>query len=510
MSVNGKSPCESNFPDQKPGKNNEESRMNSYSSSSEFNKSSNIQVSWKLNLPNIQPNVSRKLPSVPSLTQTERQFLSSVPMNEISKVRQRPRRVLPRLPPIVQEILRWSIHPREVLRGAASVSHLWNLPTIKEEGLPSVQFTEKKLPPTVPSVKRILPSVPPMANRSLPSNQPNVACKPLPKFRAEFRKRMQPSLPTIKERVSPMLPKVELLDGSKESTENEASQEPGLKPAEITEGSSAGKLQSIIKRKKVKQRKRNKADQTLSRALAKERAQASCQGREDEELPSVYPKLNRRNPSLISADSCEWLDHKRDKTEEIPCLRAKLARRSKTLFQPSAKERSFRPPGMRPVLPSTSLTHEATIPKPPLTPKGPPSARPIVRRTHLSTVNRPLPSIPATQEPMVPKPPSTPKGPSSNRPIVKRAHAKIQALVNRPLPSIPSTKETVVPKPPSAPKGLSSARPIASRVPPNKNRQLPSSSTSQQSFLFQASILTKRIIVRQLLFNRQWNQIFSP
>ena len=63
-------------------------------------------------------------------------------MNEIRKVRQKSQRVLSCLPPVVQELLPWSVHPEEVLRGAASVSHLLNLLTINKEKVPSVVYNE--------------------------------------------------------------------------------------------------------------------------------------------------------------------------------------------------------------------------------------------------------------------------------------------------------------------------------------------------------------------------------
>ena len=280
MSVMGDPPRENNFPGRKTI--NAESRVSSSSPEAEIEKSSNLQLSEKLlNLSNIQPKVRRKLPSVPSLQLTEKRILPSIPVNEIKKVRQRPGRVLPCLPPVVQEILRWSIHSQKVLRVAASVSHLLKLPTIEEESLPSVQ-------PTRPKVKRILPSVPPTENRALPSNQPTVASKPLPPYRAAFRKRMVPSLPKIKERTSPRLPEVKSPHGNKE-----ASQYPGFHPAEKKEVP-----QSIKKRKVTKQQRRKpKVDRSRTGLQPAEKEEmVDCKLISSENLRSFEETMMQEHP----------------------------------------------------------------------------------------------------------------------------------------------------------------------------------------------------------------------
>ena len=534
MSAKAKSPRENNFPERKTV----ESRMNGRSPEAEIHKSTDLKLSEKLTLPNIKPTLSRTIPIVPSLDPTENRF--SIEVNEMKKVQEKPRRVLPCLPPIVQEILRWSIHPQEVLRGAASVSHLFNLPTIQEESLPSVQPTKKV---ARPRVKRILPSVPPTENRTLPtSNLPNVARQPLQSFRAEFRNRMLPSLPTIKERASPMLPEVELPDENKESMQNEASQDPVCQPTEQAAGPSEEELWIIKKQKKKQRRHKHKKNrkktslqpaekeeamvelksinrdnlqnsestsaqelpksqsgkgstadharegETLlsaqrkkkrtkkSRQLEKNetstalkptteaspptktRTQAGLKCREHEEFLIDYPKVNRTRLSLLSADSYVWLDLKMKGSEELPRLRAKLARRSETMFQSPEKERNSSPPNMKSVLGSPQTIQEPQMPKPPSSPK------PAVTRV-CRTVNRTLEKITSTEESMIPKPPSTPK------PNVTR----VRPTMYRPLPSISPIQATMVPKPPSTPKRVLSARPIAivRRARPTENRPLP-------------------------------------
>ena len=564
MSLQGKSPDESIFPERKPEELNAESTINSSSPEVEGQKSSNHQLSEKLAPPNIQSKVSRTLPNVPNSEPTRKRILPRIPVNEARKVRQRPRRVLPYLPPIVQEILRWSVHPQEVLRGAASVSHLLNLPAIREESMPSVQPIEATVPTRVPRKKRILPSIPPTENRALPSKQPTAARKPLPPFRAEFRKRMLPSLPTIEEQTSPIIPEVKFPDGSQESAENEALQDPELQPAEKQVQTMASeeelrknKNKKKRKRKKVKENqsslqtvekegvvelklenreklKRTKASvaQSLSNCHSEtgrslenpkveekplpvqrkvKRTQKICQSeakdkspnsdstaehnlprlatkegiqdgrhlRENEGLPSVHPKVNRSRPSLLSADSYVWPNPERKVPEEMPRLRPKLARRSKTMLQPPEKERNSHPLSMKPVLPSIRTKEKPVMPKPPSSP------RPTVTRVR-PTANQPLPSIPPAQEPIIQKPPSSPK------PTVTRVRPK----VSRPLPSIPAAQERMIPNPPSTPKGPQSARPIVTRARPIKSRPLPSIQSVEEQTLPSLSSSSQERLVK--------------
>ena len=505
MSVKGDCLHESQFPERKTGDILAESKIKSSSPGVEILRSSDGPEEW--NLAN----------RVSSLESTEKSFLSGIQENETRRVRQKPRRVLPFLPPIVQEILRWSIHPDKVLRGAASVRHLLYLPTIKEERLSNVQFLEEEVRPDVPRVKRMLPSVLSAQNRALSSNESTDSLNPLPNFKAEFRKRMLPSLPTIEEQTSSRLSEVESLNGSQEIVKNEALKGPRLQFAERHEEAREEELQSIKKKtKKTQQRRKHeikgnrnilhsaekksmvglkllhreilqsseataaqkrprslpgrgtiadrateektsvrvqgnvKRPQKKSRSQAKDvspnphstaerklpstetqgRVRTNVQRRVNEGLQSAYPKAGRTCPGILSADSHVCKD-----SEEMPRLRAKLARRSKAMFQASmiTKEESACAPNTKTVLLNIQTTREPLMPKPPS------SSKPKVTRVR-STVTRPLPSIPPKQELMIPKPPSTPKRSPTARPIMARAHpTKL-----RPLPSIkPVVKQTV-------------------------------------------------------------------
>ena len=492
MSVKGDCLHESHFPERKTGEILAESRINSSSPGVEILRSSD--GSEECNLAN----------RVSSLEQTEKRILSEIQENEIKRVRQKPRRVLPFLPPIVQEILRWSIYPDKVLRGAASVRHLLHLPTIKEE-----------VPPDVPRVKRMLPSVLPTQNRTLSSNQPTDSLNPLPNFKAEFRKRMLPSLATIEEQTPSRLSEVESLNASQEIVKNEALKDLRLQFVERHSEVKGEELQSIIKKtKKTQQRRKHEVkenqnilnsaekesmvglklireilqsseatagqkrpgslpgrgaipdraaeEKTLVRVQGKvkrppkksrsqekdvspklhstaerklpstktqERVRTSVERRVNDGLQIAYPKADQTRPGILSADS-----YARTDSEEMPRLRAKLARRSKTMFQASVltKEESSCALSTKEVLLNIQTNREPLMPKPPS------SSKPVTRMH--PKVTRPLPSIPLKQEQMIPKPASTPKRSSSVRPIMARTHpTKV-----RPLPSIkPVVKQTI-------------------------------------------------------------------
>ena len=120
-----------------------------------------------------------------------------IPVKEIKKAGQKPRRILPYLPPVVKELLRWSVHPDQVLRGAASVSYLFTLPVIEEEALPTADLNEKIGEPGVLKKKRMLPSIPTTDNRALPSKVRSQAGQQVLKSKAKFRRRMLPTLPML-------------------------------------------------------------------------------------------------------------------------------------------------------------------------------------------------------------------------------------------------------------------------------------------------------------------------
>lgn len=379
-----------------------------------------LQGSEQLQLVKIQPPKSAVLLKVPNLKLIKGQSSPFIPVNEFKKVQQRPQRILPCLPPVVQEILRWSIHPQEVLRGAASVRHLWSLPTIEEEKLLSVQKTEAKSQSEVATVEEILPSGLPTENRALLSNQARAGLKTLAKFRAEFRRRMLPTLSTIKEITSPIPPQVD-----------------SMQLADV----------SFYK-------------------LKRSRVQDMCQSKATEETPPPPKKKE-----LPCAKSKEKEGPKRRKikpvvneTQSTLPLLAKLHRPRKTVFHSSTEEGGMSP--RQPELPRIRAARESLIPVPPSTPK------PTIwrKRTNIpGTVNRMLPSIQLKQGLMTPKPPSTPKA--------TRMHPKIQSTLARPLPNVQEIQKTTLPKPPSTPKPtVIRRRPcrLLPSIPQAKKRVLPS------------------------------------
>ena len=378
-----------------------------------------LQCSEQLQLVKIQLSKSAVLLKVPNLELIKEQSLPFIPVNEFKKVQQRPQRILPCLPPVVQEILRWSIHPQEVLRGAASVRHLWSLPTIEEEKLLTVQKTEAKYQSEVATVEEILPSGLPTENRALLSNQARAGLTTLGKFRVEFRRRMLPTLSTIKEITSPIPPQVDSMQ---------------------------------------------LADEAFYK-LKRSRVQDMCQSMTKEE--------NRPSPKkkeLLCAKSKEKEGPKRRKikpvvneTQSTLPLLAKLHRPRKTVFHSPTEEGSMSP--RQPELPRIRAVRESLIPVPPSTPK------PTILRKHsniLGTVDRMLPGIQLKQGLMTPKPPSTPKA--------TRMHSKIQSTLARPLPNVQEIQKTTLPKPPSTPKPtVIRRRPcrLLPSIPQAKKRVLP-------------------------------------
>lgn len=172
--------------------------------------------------------------------------------------------------------------------------------------------------------------------------------------------------------------------------------------------------------------------------------------REHEGQPTVYPKVNQTHPSLLSVDS--FVGSQR---EDMPRLRARLARLSKKHFLPTAnREVNSCSANPKPVLPIIQKKQNTVMLKP-LSPE------PKISRV-CPTVTRPLPSIPTTQKPMTPKRSSTPKV------------TRVCTTVNRPLPSILPAKEPLRPIPPSTPKKSSGAHPDVLRARVAKLRPPPS------------------------------------
>ena len=483
MSVKGECLYESQFPARKAEEIVAEFRINSSSPGVEILESSDGPVKW--NLAN----------GASSLEPTEKRILSGIQENEIKRVRQKPRRVLPVLPPIVQEILRWSIHPDAVLRGAASVSHALNLPTIKEESLPSVQYPEEKVQPGVPSLKRMLPSILPTQSRTLPSNQPTDPLKPLQKCKAESRKRMQlPSLPTIEELTSPRLLEVESLNESQEIVKNETSQDLGLQFAERHEEISREELPSIKKKPREKQQRRQhevKENQNIFHSAKKE--------------SMIGLKLTQReNQQSSKATAVE----KRPRSLSWRGAIADSATEEKTLLRAQGKVSPNPHSAVGRKLPSAESRGSSRTSVQCRVNEGPQSAYPKTDRTrpdilsvdsYVCTGSKELPrlratlarrsktmfqasvitkegnscapsmktvmsNIQTTREPLMPKPPS------SSKPKVTR----VRPTVTRLSPSIPPKQEQMIPKPPSTPKRSSSARPIMAGARLPKLRPLPS------------------------------------
>lgn len=542
MRQDGESTCEGNFPERKTEKINRESRMEDSSPEEKVHKSSNVQLAEKLKLTNIKPTVRRALPNVPSIEPTGKRSLPRIPVNEVKKARQRPRRILPCLPPVVQEILRWSIHPEQVLRGAASVSHLFSLSAIEEENLPSVHMTETIGRPSVPRVRRILPSTPPTGNRSLPSKQPSAAGtgKPLPKFRAEFKERMQPTLATIKERASPRLSEVKSPLQSHEVEHNEAPQSLEQKGEEAmfsvhpedNESQNSGQKdsQSAKRRKQEKLQKRNyrvieeyhtrvlptekeeapdfqpmngenrrshesTAVQTLLRPLSEGGKTADHQ-REDEKLLHVQRKVKESQKSRqLTAN--EALNFKEPRTKQKVPRPAQPTRRSKASPQMAEIQtrQSFqrgqnqRLPNDQPKVARTRailLSADGNVLQNRLArneTEDMPRLQAKLARRSAETVFQPLGkaerlnSRPDLTRLQQTQGRMTPKPPSTPKPTVTRTQPKIQ----RPLPSIQRAKEPMLPTPPPSPK------PTVTRTPPKihatVNRPLPNIQRTQEPII---------------------------
>ena len=461
MSQDKESPREVSSPE-KSEEINAESRMADSLPEEKFDKPSNLRLTEKPKLSNIHPTVTRAPPCVPSLEPTDERTPPRILVNEMKKARQRPRRILPYLPPVVQELLRWSIHPQDVWRGAASVSHLLTLPTIEEEDLPSVQMSQTLVQPRVPRVRRSLPSIPPMKNRALPSKaNTRPASKPLPKSRVEFRKRMLPTLPTIKEQTSPRLRENEEARPNVQSEEKEVPPQPNKKE----------ESRSVKTKKKTKVHKSTKENHNSLRLMEKKPL-----------TPNTLQKVERTTPSLLSADSNALINSEKKESLELPRLRAKLARRAWTMFEPTVKERTnSRSLGIKQALPSIT-TEGPVTPKPPSTPK------PTVTRTH--STDQPLANIQPIREAMMPKPPSTPK------PNVAQTRPMIQATVDRPLPNIQPIQEAIMPKPPSTPKPRVARR--RAKILAAGNRPLPSVPSTPEATIAKPPSAFKPIATRPL------------
>ena len=336
-----------------------------------------------------------------------------IPVKEIKNAGQKPRRILPYLPPVVKELLRWSMHPDQVLRGAASVSYLFTLPVIEEEALPTADLNETIEEPGVLKKRRMLPSIPTTDNRALPSKVPSQAGKQVPKTKTKFRQRILPTLPMIREQTSP-----------------------------IPKGEESKAIAIAHEEKQLTSKSEVKGElESLEHVIG-------CKEEHAATVPSVpddHPKAKRKNPNNLPSGSNALLDVR--VPEELPRVRAKLARSNKRLFSSEIPERRSvhsKPVNTKPVL-LPIIKREQMVPIPPSKskttfsrrqPKIPPTVnrstsnsqllissppflvKPITKGRRPIT-NRPVSSIQTIQQVMRPKPPSTPK------PSFTRSHPKI-------------------------------------------------------------------------------------
>ena len=320
-------------------------------------------------------------------------------VKEMKETGQKPRRILPYLPPVVKELLRWSIHPEQVLRGAASVSYLFTLPVIEEEVLPTADLNETTVKPGVPKKKRMLPNIPTTDNRALPSNVPSQAGKQVLKSNAKFPRRMLPTLPTIREQISPI------------PTEEES--------------------KAIAREEK----------QTTSKSGVKEELQSleHVIGRKEEHVATVplvfndHPEVKRGNPGKLPSGSNVLLDAR--VPEELPRARAKLARSNNTILERSERRALHSKPMItRPVLLQITKK-EQLVQKPP-----PKSKTTITRRQPkiLPTVNRST----ANSQPLTSKPPFSLKPTTKGR----------RPITDRPIPSFQIARQATRSIPPSTTK----------------------------------------------------------
>lgn len=190
----------------------------------------------EMRLKNDVRNAGVKLTDV-SMEKAPENVPPEIPVNKFKRELQKPRRVLPCLWQVVREILRWSIHPEKVLRGAASLNHLFVLRTIEEESsnvqesksmvmLSCVSSMESQSKPiVVPMENRSRPSVPPIENRSksrvLPmKNRSRPSTQKTEIIRDQFRRKIVSTLPMITEQTSPSDAAVELEANRKLVQEN--------------------------------------------------------------------------------------------------------------------------------------------------------------------------------------------------------------------------------------------------------------------------------------------------
>lgn len=148
-----------------------------------------------------------------------------------------------------------------------------------------------------------------------------------------------------------------------------------------------------------------------------------------------HPKVRRTRPSLLSAVIVMYCCTLRGKNLKTRCVLnwVKLTR-SKTMFQPSLKERSTRSVSMKPTLRSIDQSKQEPMPNPPSIPK------PNVSRTHPkhSCDSKPTAaeySANTRTNDIKTKSPSTLKGLPNAPPTVSWTRPKILSMANQKLSS---------------------------------------------------------------------------
>ena len=312
-----------------------------------------------------------------------------IPVKEIKKAGQKPRRILPYLPPVVKELLRWSVHPDQVLRGAASVSYLFTLPVIEEEALPTADLNETIGEPGVLKKKRMLPSIPTTHNRALPSKVRSQVEQQVLKSKAKFRRRMLPTLPMFRKQM------------------------PTIPTGEKSKAIAPEERQTTYK-SEVKEEL-----QSLEHVIGRQEHAATVPS-----VPDDHPKAKRENLNRLPLGSNVLLDVRLP--EELPSVRAKLARSNKTMLERSERRALHsKPINTRPVLPQITKK-EQPVQKP----------LPTVTRRQpkiLPTVNRSTPNSQLLVS----------KAPSSLEPTLKG-----RSITDRPIPGFQTVQQEMRPKPP--------------------------------------------------------------
>ena len=312
-----------------------------------------------------------------------------IPVKEIKNAGQKPRRILPYLPPVVKELLRWSMHPDQVLRGAASVSYLFTLPVIEEEALPTADLNETIEEPEFLKKRRMLPSIPTTDNRALPSKVRSQAEQQVLKSKAKFRRRMLPTLPMIRKQM------------------------PTIPTGEKSKAIAPEERQTTYK-SEVKEEL-----QSLEHVIGRQEHAPTVPS-----VPDDHPKAKRENANKLPLGSNVLFDARLP--EELPRVRAKLARSNKTMLERSERTALHsKPMNTRPVLLQITKKEELVQKPPPTITQRQPK---ILQTVNRSTRNSQL---------------LVSKAPSSLKPKMKGK----QPITDQPIPGFQTVPQEMRPKP---------------------------------------------------------------